>query len=310
MNSIIKFSVVFLLLNTVFAFGQSNDSINLKKEQKRSGAPTFSVKLSDSLRESSSLVYYSNSLWTHNDDTDLNLYQLDTTGNIKKKFPLSKVKNKDWEEISADENYFYIGDFGNNYKGNRTDLHILRVEKESLFNNNAKIDTISFTYSNQLNLEKLEANKTDFDCEAMIVSKDSIFLFTKQWKSKQTSVYSLPKTAGNYIAKYKETFDVDGLITGATFLENKKLIVLCGYSPLLKPFVYLLFDYKNNDFFSGKTQKVKIKLPFYQVEGIATKDGLTYYLTNEAFVKQPFVNHLQSFHSIDLSPFLETYLKN
>ena len=71
------------------------------------------------------------------------------------------------------------------------------------------------------------------------------------------------------------------------------------------PFVYLLYDYKNNDFFTGNQRKIKIELPFHQVEGIASEDGFLYYLTNEATVKKPFVNTPQQIHSIDLS----TYLK-
>jgi hypothetical protein len=60
-----------------------------------------------------------------------------------------KVKNTDWEEISQDSSYIYVGDFGNNYQGNRTDLHILRIEKKSFLLNQPIIDTISFSYSNQ-----------------------------------------------------------------------------------------------------------------------------------------------------------------
>jgi hypothetical protein len=41
------------------------------------------------------------------------------------------VVNKDWEDFTR-HTYFYIGDFGNNVSGNRKDLHILRIEKESL----------------------------------------------------------------------------------------------------------------------------------------------------------------------------------
>ena len=265
-------------------------------------------KLSDSLRETSGLIAFDNLLWTHNDDHDKTIYGINPLGLIQKKISLEKAINKDWEEISQDSTYLYIGDFGNNYTGNRTDLQILRIEKKSFLLENPVIDTISFSYSNQTDFTKKTENTTDFDCEAFIVSQDSIYLFTKQWKQSKTSVYVLPKKPGNYIAQLKQTIDVQGLITGATFLPQKKLIVLCGYSKTVQPFLYLLYDYKNNDFLSGNKRKIKIPLPFHQIESISTQDGLHYFLTNEALIKKPLLNSPQKLHQFDLSPFLTNYL--
>jgi len=84
-----------------------------------------------------------------------------------------------------DKDYLYVGDFGNNLNGNRTDLKILRIRKNSVLVNPLKIDTINFSYSNQTNFTPTGTNNTDFDCEAFIVASDSIYLFTKQWISKR-----------------------------------------------------------------------------------------------------------------------------
>jgi hypothetical protein len=265
----------------------------------------FLKKLSDSISETSGLIAFENLLWTHNDDHDTTLYGMDTKGKIKKKINLQGLKNNDWEEISQDSIYLYIGDFGNNYKGNRKDFRILRIDKKSILKNIPVIDTIAFSYANQTDFTIQKANSTDFDCEAFVVLQDSIYLFTKQWTAERTSVYALPKSPGTHIAQLKETLDVHGLITGATALPAKKGIVLCGYSKMLQPFVYLLYDYKNNDFSTGNKRKIKIGLPFHQIEGIATEDGLLFYLTNEATVKKPFVNTPQQIHSVDLSPYLK-----
>jgi hypothetical protein len=263
--------------------------------------PEYSQLLSDSIKETSGLIAFNNLLWTHNDDHDTTIYGLDSTGRIKKKIILEKVINHDWEEISQDSNFIYLGDFGNNYSGNRTDLHILKIEKKSFLEGNPSIQTISFRYPDQTDLSTKKPNTTNFDCEAFIVSADSIYLFTKQWSSSTTSIYSLPKQSGNHIAQYKGTIDTQGLITGATFLESKKRIVLCGYSKVGEPFLYLLYDYKNNDFLSGNKRRIDLKLPFHQIEGIATEDGLHYYLTNEALVRKPILNVPQQIHRIDLS---------
>ena len=269
--------------------------------------PLSSFTLAGTLSETSGLIFWNDHLWTQNDNTDINIYCLDTiNGKIIQTYPLNGIENKNWEEISQDEDYIYAGDFGNN-SGNRTDLKIFRISKNSLLNELPVIDLIEFSYSDQSDFTSDEGN-TDFDCEAFVASNDSLYLFTKQWVSNKTSVYSLSKNPGNYIAKLRSTFDVGGLITGAVYLESKKIIALSGYSNTLDPFIYLLYDFKDHDFFSGNKRKIEISLPFHQVEGIATKDGIKYYISNESFSFEPFVNVSSKLHIFDLSPFLGIYL--
>ncbi len=264
-----------------------------------------SFRLNDSLRETSGLMAFENLFWTHNDDHDKTIYGLDSNGIIQKKIKLKKVKNNDWEEISQDSTHIYIGDFGNNFQGNRKNLHFLRIEKKSFLTNNPMIDTISFSYSNQTDFNIQKENSTNFDCEAFVVSKDSLYLFTKQWSQKKTTVYVLPKVPGKYVAKAKETIDVDGLITGATLLASGGGIVLCGYSRMLQPFLYLLYGYKNNDFSVGNKRKIKLSLPFHQIEAIESIDGKLFYLTNESLIKKPIIKIPPQMHTVDLSSFLK-----
>ena len=271
--------------------------------------PESSKPLSDSIKETSGLIAFDNLLWTHNDDHDKTIYGLDPTGKIRKKIVLKQVANHDWEEIAQDSTHLYIGDFGNNASGNRTDLAILKIEKKSFLEGKPLIETISFRYSDQTDFTAKKGNTTNFDCEAFIVSKDSIYLFTKEWKNSSTQIYALPKKSGNYIAKLKNRINTKGLVTAATYLEAEKLIVLCGYSKLGKPFLYLLSDYKSTFFLSGNKRRIKIKLPFHQIEGIATQDGLHYYITNEALIRKPVLNVPQQIHYFDLSPYLKHYLK-
>lgn len=287
--------------------GQNNGSYSYKSLKLK---PEYSFRLSDSLKETSGLIYFKNLLWTHNDDHDKTIYGLDSLGKIKKKIVLEQTANHDWEEISQDSTHLYIGDFGNNYSGNRSDLKILKIEKKSFLGGNPTIETISFSYSDQTDFSPSKPNKTDFDCEAFVVSKDSIYLFTKQWKSTKTSIYVLSKQEGKQTAKFKATLDTKGLVTGAVYLENKKLITLCGYTKMGKPFLYLLYDFKNHDFLSGNKRRIDLKLPFHQIEGITTKDGLHYFLTNESLVRKPVINNPQQIHYFDLSSALGLYLHN
>ena len=275
-------------------------------------APVKSVHLPDEVIETSGLIKYNNALYTLNDDADINFYALDSiSGAVLNTFSLTGTVNNDWEELAQDDTHFYVGDFGNNVKGNRKKLSILKVEKSSLESGNPVIEMIYFNYSGQFDFSSLNNNVTNFDCEAMAVSNDSIYLFTKQWSAKKTSVYRLPKTAGSYTAKFKVNYDVGGLITGATYLEDKKLLVLCGYSSMVKPFLYLLYDFKDHDFFSGNKRKIPLSgMSFNQTEGIATSNGTDYFITNEKLVQQPFVNVSQKLHHLDLSAFLGDYVEN
>ncbi len=269
--------------------------------------PSSSLSLAGTLSETSGLIFWNNHLWTQNDNTDTNIYSLDTlNGNFVHAYPLSRITNKDWEEISQDDNYVYIGDFGNNY-GNRTDLKIFRISKNSILNETPVIDSIGFSYSDQVDFTS-GSNNTDFDCEAFIVSKDSIYLFTKQWKSNRTSLYSLSKNPGEQVAKLRFTFDVKGLITGAVYLESERIVALSGYSETLDPFIYLLYDFNGSDFFGGNKRKIALLIPYHQTEGIATSNGIKYYISNEHFSLAPLINVPQQLNIFDLSSFLGNYL--
>lgn len=280
--------------------------------------PTASVTpfaihiLNDTLPESSGLICWNDYLWTHNDNTDTCLYALDTSGHIQQIVPIRQVSNQDWEEVTQDDDYFYIGDFGNNANGDRQNLHIFRISKTALGNPPVSCDTIWFHYSDQLSFTPTGGNHTDFDCEALIVGTDSLYLFTKQWISKKTKLYAIPKHPGNHEASLKDSFDVQGLITGAAFLPDQRLIALCGYntnsSTFIDPFVFLFYDYKGTDFFSGNKRKIMISQPLSQIEGIATRDGLRYYLSNEKIVNA--ITIPPRLEQMDLSAHLGPYLQS
>ncbi|AWG27313.1 hypothetical protein FK004_10430 [Flavobacterium kingsejongi] len=272
--------------------------------------PHFSVGIDAKVLETSGLMMWDGNLWAMNDDTDTNLYRLDTlTGNVVKSYPLPGVTNTDWEELGQDSTYLYVADTGNNGSGSRTDLHFLRINKTSFLAGTPVIDTIHFRYADQTTITPLAPNSTDFDMEAFVVGQDSLYLFSKQWQSQKTRLYAIPKLPGDYVALPKADLDVQGLVTGAAFLEQEKLVVLCGYSRTLQPFVYLLYDYKGQDFFSGNKRKLYLNFGRHQIEGITTLNGLDYYLTNERFMRRPLINSPEQLHKLDLRQYLGDYLK-
>ena len=264
--------------------------------------PISTLELPKIIPETSGLLLWNHQLWTQNDGgNDNSIFAMDTlTGKVLNSYHLKATINHDWEEISQDQDYLYVGDFGNNACGCRTDLNILRVSKKSLLANNPKVDSIQFSYPNQLSVSPQKGNQTEFDCEAFVVLRDSIYLFTKQWSSGKTSLYALPKIPGKYQAHYNGSLDVKGLVTGAVYIESKKMIALCGYTKFFQTFMYLLYDFRGNEFFSGNKRKMSLALSFHQVEGITSTDGKKFYLSNEQFSRPPYFSNPQQLHIIQL----------
>jgi hypothetical protein len=268
-------------------------------------SPQYSIELPSILEETSGLIWWEDKLWTHNDSKDTLLYGFspEHVQNLSS-YALKGLKNNDWEELAQDETHLYLGDFGNNAAGNRTDLSIFKIDKTLLKTGVTSVERIHFQYGDQTDFSNQGPNNTDFDCEAMVVLEDSIYLFTKQWVSGQSNIYVLPKTAGNHVARPAEAYNVEGLITGASHLPGRQVTVLCGYSTTLEPFVLLLYDYNGRRFFSGNKRKIDIQLPFHQVEAIATKDGLIYDITNELFSRFG-ITVKAGLHQLDLSSYLQ-----
>jgi len=264
--------------------------------------------LSDTILETSGLIQWNNSIWTHNDNADLHLYALDTTnGSIQYRDSLLNASNIDMEEIAQDSLYIYLGDFGNNANGNRQNLVIYRLAKDSLLIHHLVVDTIAFSYADQTDFTPQGGFNTDFDCEAFIVTDDSIFLFTKQWISHQCTIYSMPKVPGTYSAQRRATYNVQGLTTGATYVRDKNLVVLVGYTTLLQPWFLLLYDYQGSAFFSGNKRKLTTSLGTSQTEGITSTDGMKFYVTNEKRTISTIV-FPQQMHIFDLSAYTTNYL--
>lgn len=274
--------------------------------------------LDSQLGGSSSLLYWNNGFWTLNDHNDSCLYHIDSTSaNILETFCINGLRNGDIEEVSQDSLYLYFGDVGNN-SGSRQDLQILRISKESILNQMVVIDTIRFFYEDQTDFTT-NPQATDFDCEAFIVTDDSIYVFTKEWVSTQTTIYSIPKTPGTHIAHRRESYDVHGLITGASYMPEYQLIVLCGYDydPVnllssLHPFIVLLYDFQEDRFFSGNKRRLDFDFSTRaQIEAIASHNALDYFITNEQTslsVMDYVIDIPPALQRLDLRDYLLPYL--
>lgn len=281
-------------------------------------SPTEIGQLDSVLAGTSGMIFWNGGFWTYNDHDDCCLYRLDSAdASTVETLCVSEITNYDTEEISQDSLYLYLGDFGNN-AGTRQDLRILRINKATLLNHTPQVDTIWFSYEDQTDFTS-HPLATDFDCEAFVVTNDSIFLFTKQWATEQTTVYGLPKLPGTYQARNCSTYNVGGLVTGSTYIPGKQLVVLCGYDynsgdnlSSLHPFIILLYDFQGNSFFSGNKRRLNFgTFAKNQIEAIATCNSLDYYITNESFSTTQLgisIDFPAKLHKLDLSPYLSPYL--
>ena len=254
--------------------------------------PDLIYQLPEDINETSGLIYYKGSLWTINDSGNPPvLYRLDSiNGNILQEITLTNVTNIDWESLAQDETHIFIGDFGNN-NGNRNDLGIYIVKKSDLpesGDGDVESEIISFTYSDSTVLSG-KWRETNYDCEAMISVSDSLYLFSKNWGDNQTRLYRLSKTPGTQIAELLYTYNTQGLITGADYNEESKEITLIGYSQnTYTPFLWLLFDYTDNQFFSGNKRRINMVSIFgAQTEGITYTNGKNGAISNEKNILYP-----------------------
>lgn len=264
--------------------------------------------LDTELDGTSSLFYWNGELWSCGDHGKLKLFALDTVSAEVKETLTIPARVNDMEEVTQDEEYLYFGDFGNNSSVQRDDLRILRCRKSELSDGDScHFDTILFTYPGYQPGPLEGIAETDFDCEAMIAAGDSLYLFTKQWGSFKTDCYALPKTSGSYTAVPHGTLNAEGLVTGACYRPEMRLLVLCGYNSVVQPFVYVLYDFEGTDFFGGQREKLLLTNGMgTQTEGIATLDGEHYYLTNEHFTG--LGNRPAQLLSLDLTDCLHDYL--
>jgi len=209
--------------------------------------PRFKSELPEEVHESSGLFFHNGRLWTHNDSGDKPiLYALDTaTFEVVQRVTLANAKNKDWEDVCTDGETVFVGDFGNN-KGSRKKLRIYTFPLSALPDEGdatVQVDTIVFRFADQTNFEKRKHDH-DFDCEAIFVTEDHLYLLSKGWETSTTRLYRLSKTPGNQVAEVVNGFDSQGLITGADYDRENGVLAIVGYvKTIWMPFMYLIFDF-------------------------------------------------------------------
>jgi hypothetical protein len=273
-NSLKTVSTAWLALSLVTC-SHTEDPV---KDPKLSRVCTFPLEL----QENSGMTEYADLLWNINDggnEAAIFGFGLKDTV-VHQKLIIREAVNTDWEDITQDKKHLYIGDFGNNL-GDRRDLRIYILNKEDILPTSDTISSagiISYSYEDQTDYTPAANYSTPWDCEALIVIDDSIILFTKDWQTNQTSLYTLPAKAGKYTAKFRKKYNISGLVTATAWSESKKELLILGYQNYtFTPFISVVPDFSLNNLSFIDLRRINFDMFGTQTEGIAySSDGSVY----------------------------------
>ncbi len=225
------------------------------------------------ISESSGMLWWDGLIWTLNDSGgEPVLYGINLQKKkIVRRIRVEKAYNHDWESLAQDNRFIYIGDFGNN-GGWRKDLCVYKIPKDKISRDPvAKVtaEKISFYYPEQKSFISIPLS-TRWDGEAMICLRDTLYLFTKDWKWEETQLYALSPDSGSRPARLIDTFYVRGLVTGAALSPDTKTLVLSGYESFY-PYLWIFYNYPGSHFFKGDV--VRVRYPEYH---LAQTEGVTF----------------------------------
>jgi len=286
--------ILLLILLVSCNLSKSVEEEDFDKKEVKVTPQVLIAHMNDLLFDCSGLIWFRNSLWMVNDSGGENeVYAVRDDGTISTTLVLEGARNVDWESVTQDDQFVYVGDFGNN-NGNREFQRVYRFKKDDIATGEAvvtvNVQTTAFYYGDQEDYS-LKQNATEYDCEAMVSAGDNLYLFSKDWVKGQTKVYELSKEPGNYKLMPIDSFQVDGLVTGADLSPGGNYLALLGQRSFGTPFIYL-FEFSPEKIFSNRYLLFDLSSIFgAQTEGICFSDDGRIILTTEAtgqFVQQAF----------------------
>ena len=274
-------------------FGCSNKEIDSAEID--SAEIVSKIVLPKIINETSGLEFYNNNFITHNDSGgEPSLYVFNEMGEVIETIGLNKnpdfeIENNDWEDITNDNEYLFVADTGNNF-GNRDNLNIIRVSKGTDF----MVDgIIEISYSDQESFFPRPKHK--YDAEAIIVIEDKIALFSKDRENLNTDLYLVDKNQnGSQILTSEVSYNVNTLITGGDYDEDRNLLALVSYNSNGNQYLLLFKNFKLNNLENNTFKKFKIPLEQAQIEAVKIIDEKTFWVTSEdEGVGSPFMYKIQ-----------------
>ena len=238
------------------------------------------TKLPISVYETSGLEIINGNLVTINDSGNpSNLYYLNQDGELLFRRIFNDLKNNDWEDLTADEEFIYIADTGNNFD-TRENLRIIKIPIDS---ENNYFEIINFYYPEQVKFITLEKS-SQYDAEGLITIGENLIIFTKNKLKKITEIYTLPKIAGTYEAKKIGSLNIQSIITGADYDSKTKLLALTGSLSFKgdKYYIFKIKDFDPKKTINNHIDMYEIPIGKSQVESIKIIDKNNFWVTSEA----------------------------
>ena len=260
---------IFLLSCGACQRGKSEGKKSGERSSMEPGPLEHLEDLDSRLGESSGLIRFRGKYWTINDSGGLPvLYSVGEGENDSiQEIEVRGAENADWESLAQDAQYIYICDVGNNY-GRRQELQIYKIAKDSIpRSGNAGVipGIIRFRYAGR-EAETIPFRRSRYDCEAALVWGDSLFLFTKDWENRSTTLYTCPVTPGSYELRPRRIYPSGGLVTGADAITGWRRVVLCGYLDYV-PFVWILDGFDPEDY----SYKISRRIDFQDLRNLQTE---------------------------------------
>ena len=269
----------FIILLIIFSCSDGQE-----KQQYESAIVLECIVLPKIINETSGLEIQNEVFITHNDSGgEPILYFFNVNGVITNSIKIGeksflKIYNYDWEDITADEDYIFIADTGNNF-GNRDNLKIIKVKT-----NDFSIDSkINITYKDQ---EKFFSwfprPKHKYDAEALFLIEDKIAILSKDRSNLFTDLYLIDKKSNSsQVLESKITYDVNSLITGGDYNEELGLLALVSYNSKRSQYLILFEDFNLENLADKKFRKYKIPIERAQIEALKIIDDTTFWITSE-----------------------------
>lgn len=133
------------------------------------------------LHENSGIAFIKNSdlLYAINDSGNSStVFGLDIKyGKISKEIKLNNTGNDDWEDLTTDTNFLYVGDFGNN-KNKRENLSIYWIPNDIILGKSGKDNELKSTQFYLEDQKKFPPKKKDrnFDIESFFTLRNYFYL--------------------------------------------------------------------------------------------------------------------------------------
>ncbi len=245
------------------------------------------------LHEASGLLIQApDTLWWHNDSGgEPRLLATDREGNLIDSIRLQGAINRDWEDITADDQgHWYIGDFGNN-RNNRQDLTIYRFWRES-----SQLDSIRFSYPEQQAFPP-EADRQHYNLEGFFWADHQLHLFTKSSIDNGNGItrhYVLPDSPGVFHATLVDSLILpDRVVTAAAVSPDRKRVALLTYTfklgwifPRTRTTLFIFEDFPEGRYLQGTLRAIPIRTCLFptQYEAVDFLENNTVIVGSEAVV--------------------------